>query len=101
MARKFAYITLLVVLLGPLAAFPGGLEYRIAGHCGGGARRLNIDTDVAFCFVGCSAAPQSNAPQDPAEWTMTRSVLTAWRSECFNVTTSLPGSIPVGAMIKS
>ncbi|TLY45369.1 MAG: hypothetical protein E6K58_00070 [Nitrospirae bacterium] len=83
------------------STFHVGLDYRNGGHCGAGAPRFNIDTDMGFFFVGCSAAPKSNAPQDPAEWTRTRSVLTACGSECFNVTTSLPGSIPVGAKINS
>ncbi len=77
------------------STFHVGLDYRNGGHCGAGAPRFNIDTDMGFFFVGCSAAPHSPAPQDPGEWTRTRSVLTACGSECF------PGPIPVGAKINS
>lgn len=77
------------------AGFVVGFDYRNGGHCGAGAPRLNIDTDIGFFFVGCANAPQSPAPQDPAEWTRTRSLLTACGVECF------PGAIPAGAKIKS
>ena len=77
------------------AGFAVGYDYRNGGHCGAGAPRLNIDTDMGFFFVGCANAPQSPALQDPAQWTRTRSLLTACGSECF------PTAIPVGARIKS
>src|SRR4029077_16528735 len=54
-----------------------GFDYRNGGHCGAGAPRFNIDTDKGFFFVGCASAPQTPAPQDPAQWTRTRSVLSA------------------------
>ncbi len=74
--------------------FTLGYDYRIGGHCGAGAPRFNVDTDQGFFFVGCVNAPQTPAPQD-AQWTQTRSDVTACGSECF------PGSIPVGAKINS
>lgn len=77
------------------ATYALGYDYRIGGHCGAGAPRFNVDTDVGFFFVGCANAPQSPAPQNPAEWNRTRSVLSTCGSECF------PGPIPVGAVIKS
>jgi hypothetical protein len=70
-----------------------GFDYRLGGHCGAGAPRFNIDTDHGSFFVGCANAPQSSAPQDPAQWLRTRSVLAACGVECF------PGPIPVGARI--
>lgn len=75
--------------------FAVGYDYRNGGHCGAGAPRFNIDTDKGFFFVGCANAPKSPAPQDPTEWTRTRSVLTTCGVECF------PGPIPDGAKIKS
>ena len=72
-----------------------GFDYRNGGHCGAGAPRFNVDTDMGFFFVGCANAPQSPAPQDPLQWTRTRSVLSSCGIECF------PGPIPVGAKIKS
>ncbi|HXM83023.1 MAG TPA: hypothetical protein VN929_13975 [Burkholderiales bacterium] len=77
------------------ANFEVGFDYRNGGHCGAGAPRLNIDTDAGFFFVGCANAPQSPAPQDPTQWTRTRSLLTTCGVECF------PGPIPAGARIKS
>src|SRR5262245_14358480 len=77
------------------AGFLLGLDFRNGGHCGAGAPRFNVDTDMGFFFVGCANAPQTPAPQDPTEWTRTRSDVTACGAECF------PGSIPVGAKIKS
>ena len=72
-----------------------GYDYRLGGHCGAGAPRFNVDTDKGFFFVGCANAPQGPAPQDPAQWFRTRSVLATCGSECF------PSAIPVGAKIKS
>jgi hypothetical protein len=72
-----------------------GYDYRNGGHCGAGAPRFNVDTDMGFFFVGCANAPRSPAPQDPLQWTRTRSVLSSCGVECF------PGPIPVGAKIKS
>ena len=77
------------------ANFTVGFDYRNGGHCGAGAPRFNIDTDAGFFFVGCANAPQTPAPQDPAQWTRTRSVLTACGAECF------PSAIPAGARIRS
>jgi len=77
------------------AGFTLGFDYRNGGHCGAGAPRFNVDTDMGFFFVGCANAPKSPAPQDPLQWTRTRSVVTACGIECF------PSSIPVGAKIKS
>jgi hypothetical protein len=77
------------------ATFAVGYDYRNGGHCGAGAPRFNIDTDMGFFFVGCANAPKSPAPQDPAQWTRTRSVLTTCGVECF------PGPIPAGAKINS
>ncbi|HVS27553.1 MAG TPA: hypothetical protein VHE58_09725 [Burkholderiales bacterium] len=84
-----------------IAGFHVGFDYRNGGHCGAGAPRFNIDTDMGSFFVGCANAPQSPAPQDPDQWTRTRSVLTACGSECFNTTLNVAGSIPVGATINS
>lgn len=75
--------------------FALGFDYRNGGHCGAGAPRFNVDTDMGFFFVGCAAAPQTPAPQDPAEWRRTRSVLTTCGAECF------PGPVPEGAEIRS
>jgi hypothetical protein len=81
--------------------FHVGYDYRNGGHCGAGAPRFNIDTNMGFFFVGCANAPQSPAPQDPVQWTRTSSVLTACGSECFNATLGVPGSVPFGATINS
>lgn len=83
------------------STFAVGYDYRNGGHCGAGAPRFNIDTNAGFFFVGCANAPKSPAPQDPNQWTRTRSVLTACGSECFNATLGVAGSIPVGATINS
>ena len=64
--------------------FAIGFDYRNGGHCGAGAPRFNIDTNMGFFFVGCASATRSPAPQDPLQWTRTRSQL-----------------IPNGAKIKS
>jgi hypothetical protein len=77
------------------ATFALGFDYRNGGHCGAGAPRFNVDTDMGFFFVGCANAPQTPAPQDPLQWTRTRSVLTTCGAECF------PGPVPVGAKINS
>jgi hypothetical protein len=75
--------------------FTVGYDFRNGGHCGAGAPRFNIDTDMGFFFVGCANAPKIPAPQDPAEWTRTRSVLKTCGIECF------PGPFPSGARINS
>ena len=75
--------------------FTVGYDYRNGGHCGAGAPRFNIDTNQGFFFVGCANAPKRAAPQDPVQWTRTRSVITTCGSECF------PTSIPAGATINS
>ena len=72
-----------------------GFDYRLGTHCGAGAPRFNVDTDMGFFFVGCINGTQTPAPQDPANWFRTRSVLNACGAACS------PGSIPVGARIKS
>lgn len=77
------------------ATFALGYDYRNGGHCGAGAPRFNVDTDMGFFFVGCANAPQTPAPQDPLQWRRTNSVLASCGIECF------PGSIPVGAKIRS
>jgi hypothetical protein len=82
------------------ARFHLGFDYRIGGHCGAGAPRFNVDTDQGFFFVGCVNAPQTPSLQD-AQWTQTRSDVTACGTECFNATLGIQGSIPVGAKIKS
>lgn len=74
--------------------FALGFDYRSGGHCGAGAPRFNVETDRGFFFVGCASAPQTAAPQDPAQWKRTRSVLTACGPECF------PGPVPAGAHIR-
>lgn len=73
--------------------FALGFDYRNGGHCGAGAPRFNVETDMGSFFVGCASAPQTAAPQDPAQWRRTRSVLTTCGAECF------PGPIPAGAEI--
>jgi hypothetical protein len=75
--------------------FELGYDFRNGGHCGAGAPRFNVDTDMGFFFVGCANAPKSPAPQDQLQWTRTRSVLSTCGIECF------PRLIPVGAKIKS
>lgn len=75
--------------------FELGYDYRNGGHCGAGAPRFNVDTDMGRFFVGCANAPQSQAPQDPAEWRRTRSSLTTCGAECF------PSPVPNGARIRS
>jgi hypothetical protein len=46
-----------------------GFDYRIGGHCGGGAPRFNvIDTSNNTYFFGCNTGTASAAPQD-ANWT--------------------------------
>src|SRR6202162_4322270 len=77
------------------STFHVGFDYRKGGHCGAGAPRVNVDTDMGFFLLGCANAPKSPAPQDPDQWTRTRSVLTTCGVECF------PGPIPVGAKINS
>jgi len=77
------------------ATFELGFDFRNGGHCGAGAPRFNVQTDTNSYFVGCANAPQAPAPQDPLEWTRTRSILSTCGVECF------PGPIPVGARIKS
>lgn len=77
------------------AAFELGFDFRNGGHCGAGAPRFNVETDAGSFFVGCANAPQTPAPQDPGQWTRTRSVLAACGSECF------PGPIPAGTTIMS
>ena len=77
------------------STFHVGYDFRNGGHCGAGAPRFNIETDMGSFFVGCSNALQTPAPQDPTEWTRTSSVLTTCGVECF------PGPIPLGAKIKS
>ena len=70
-----------------------GYDYRNGGHCGAGAPRFNVDTNIGTFFVGCINSVQTPAPQDPLQWTRTRSVLATCGSECF------PGPIPVGTKI--
>jgi hypothetical protein len=77
------------------AGFEVGFDYRLGTHCGAGAPRFNIDTDQGFFFVGCAAAAQSPAPQDPLQWFRMRSVLATCTTPCS------PGPIPVGARINS
>ena len=77
------------------ATFELGYDYRNGGHCGAGAPRFNVDTDMGFFFVGCANAPQGGAPQDPGQWTRTRSIVETCGSECY------AGRIPDGATIKS
>lgn len=82
------------MIVSSLLGFQLGFDYRKGGHCGAGAPRFNVDTDMGFFFVGCANAPQGPAPQD-AQWSRTLSDVTACGSECF------PSSIPNGAKIKS
>jgi len=47
-----------------------GFDYRLGGHCGGGAPRFNVtDTSDVTYFFGCNTGTASAAPQDPANWT--------------------------------
>jgi hypothetical protein len=51
-----------------------GYDYRNGGHCGGGAPRFNVTTnDNITHFGGCVGSTQTPAPQDPAQWTRSRS----------------------------
>lgn len=77
------------------STFALGYDFRNGGHCGAGAPRFDVDTDKGFFFVGCANSVQTPAPQDPLQWTQSRSVLVTCGSECF------PGPIPFGAKIKS
>ena len=74
------------------STFHVGLDYRNGGHCGAGAPRFNIDTDMGFFFVGCANAPTTPAPQDPAQWTRVR-------FQTSDPTESFP-TIPTGSTIK-
>ncbi len=82
------------------ADFALGFDYRDGGHCGAGAPRFNVSYDPptgpdASIFVGCANAPKVDAPQDPAEWTRTRSILVTCGVECF------PTAVPLNSRIKS
>jgi hypothetical protein len=47
-----------------------GFDYRVGGHCGSGAPRLNVvDTSNNVYFFGCASGTASPAPQDPTNWT--------------------------------
>jgi hypothetical protein len=49
-----------------------GFDYRLGGHCGGGAPRFNITTTTGLTyFAGCANGTQSSATQDP-EWLRVR-----------------------------
>ena len=61
---------------------------------GAGAPRFNVDTEISFFFVDCSASGQTPADLDPAQWTRSRSVLTTCRTECS------PTPIPYGRNIQ-
>ena len=64
------------------ATFALGFDYRNGGHCGAGAPRFNLTVKPptgpnTFHFVGgCANGTQTPAPQDPAQWTRDRFVLT-------------------------
>jgi hypothetical protein len=76
------------------STFEVGYDYRNGGHCGAGAPRFNIDTNVGSSFVGgCSNGTQTPAPQDPLQWTRVRINLS-------NPAQSFP-AIPVGSTVKS
>jgi len=46
-----------------------GFDYRLGGHCGGGAPRFNVtDTSNNTYFFGCNTGTASTSPQDPANW---------------------------------
>jgi hypothetical protein len=71
-----------------------GFDYRNGTHCGAGAPRFNIVTsDNVTHFAGCAAGTITPAPQDPAEWTRVRMVLT-------NPAQTFPPVVP-GTKIKS
>ena len=47
-----------------------GFDYRLGGHCGGGAPRILVtDASNATYAFGCNTGTASAAPQDPANWT--------------------------------
>lgn len=70
-----------MVVTSPLVV---GFDYRNGGHCGAGAPRFNIDTNVGSFFVGgCANGTPTAAPQDPLEWTRVR------------INTSIPGNSTV------
>lgn len=76
------------------STFAVGFDYRNGGHCGAGAPRFNIDTDMGFFFVGgCSNGTRTAAPQDPLQWTRVR-IDTSNPAQSFPV-------IPVGSTVKS
>jgi len=59
-----------------------GFDYRNGGHCGAGAPHFNLTVEPptgpnTFHFVGgCANGVQAPAPQDPAQWTRDRFLLT-------------------------
>lgn len=82
------------------ADFALGFDYRDGGHCGAGAGRFNVtytlpsSSTEAFSFVGgCANSTPSDAPQDPAQWTRVRAMVT-------NPAQSFP-IIPIGSRIVS
>jgi hypothetical protein len=86
-------------------AFVVGYDYRNGGHCGAGAPRFNLTVrtpsgDRFTYFIGCAASVQTPAPQDPAQWTRSRSALIA----PFTVPAGgppQPAVIPAGSRISS
>jgi hypothetical protein len=52
-----------------------GFDYRNGGHCGAGAPRFNVTTNVMTHFFGCADGTPSQAPQDPLQWTRVRFTL--------------------------
>jgi opacity protein-like surface antigen len=82
-----------------------GYDYRQGGHCGAGAPRFNLvvrtpSGDKFTYFIGCAASVQTPAPQDPAQWTRSRSALIA----PFTVPAGpapQPAVIPAGSRIQS
>jgi hypothetical protein len=46
-----------------------GFDYRLGGHCGAGAPRINVYSGSHTYFFGCASGNASVAPQDPTNWT--------------------------------
>jgi len=51
-----------------------GFDYRVGGHCSGGAPRFNVTTTAGFLYFigGCGNAAPTPAPQYPTEWNRVR-----------------------------
>ena len=63
-----------------------GYDIRTGSHCGAGAPRFNVRTDVAFYFVGCNSPPATILVPFSNSWKRLR-----WMTPCvlgFNTSTN-------------